>query len=318
MTVNESDLTHESMITKLIAHHFGYTPKHITRIAIGICNEVYAVGLKNSDVIVRMSQQDKYLLGSRDHIPQFKSLGIRVPDILFEDYSKTLIPLSYQVQSKIEGQDLGVCIEHLSTLQLQDLAAQIVNIFNKVKTIPADDKFGLIWGGGDNDVSDSWAERMKIWVNESKERGLATGVMDDAMLHVAESIYTDYEEYFKSVKPVTYYGDICSKNVMIHDGVFNGLVDLDGLTQGDPLEAIGRIKLSWYGTRYGEFYANCVMDNLMLDQDKKKLVTIYALINQISWACENGIQFNQNTKVIVDIDKRNKDRRVVEILHNDV
>jgi aminoglycoside phosphotransferase (APT) family kinase protein len=117
-----------------------------------------------------------------------------------------------------------------------------------VKTIPATNQFGVLYGGGDNELSDSWTERMRIWIDESIECGSQTGIMNNEISSLAENIFQTYKTYFDSVKPVTYYGDICSKNVMIQGGVFNGLVDLDGLAQGDPLEAVGRIKLSWYGT----------------------------------------------------------------------
>ncbi len=66
---------------------------------------------------------------------------------------------------------------------------------------------------------------MKIWIEESKQRGLSTGVMDDEMESVAESLYQRYQSYFATIRPTTYYGDISSKNVMIHFGAFSGLVD---------------------------------------------------------------------------------------------
>lgn len=105
---------------------------------------------------------------------------------------------------------------------------------------------------------------------------------------------------------------------MIHDGIFSGLVDLDGLTQGDPLEAIGRIKLSWYETHYGELYTNAIMDELDLTLEQRALVTMYALINKISWACENGIQFNQNTRAEVDQKKMQRDFKVIKKLASDL
>jgi hypothetical protein len=78
----------------------------------------------------------------------------------------------YIYAQKIEGEDLGQVIETLSERQLKDLAKEIANIFSKVKTIPSSDKFGVIWGGGDDEISDTWTERMEIWIEESKERGL--------------------------------------------------------------------------------------------------------------------------------------------------
>jgi len=307
-------LSHNEMIKTVIEFHFNQAPKFIRRITIGICNEVYDITLNDSEVIVRLSLVDKFLMGSHDHIPKFKALGIKVPDILFEDYRKKLIPLSYQIQNKIAGTDLGNVIAFLTDEQLRALAHEIALIFQKVKTIPASNQFGVIWGGGDNEVSNTWVERMKIWVEESIERGKKTGVMDSALSLLAENLYIKYQSYFRSVKPVTYYGDISSKNVMINNGIFNGLVDLDGLTQGDPLEAIGRIKISWYGTHHGEVYTNAVMDELRLNEKEKKRVTMYALLNQISWTCENGVQFNQNTKPIVDKKKEQLDKKIIKAI----
>lgn len=316
MTMTEQ--SYEAMIHLITEERFNQTPKYIDRIAIGICNEVYRVGLKEREVIARLSPHDRFLMGSHDHIPKFKALGIPVPDILAEDYSKNLVPYSYQVLSKIEGEDLGKVIETLSDQQLQDLAKEVANIFEKVSTIPSSDKFGVIWGGGDDEISDTWTERMEIWVEESKQRGLSTGVMDDETAIIADNLYKRYQSYFSSIKPKTYYGDICSKNIMISNGVFSGLVDLDGLTQGDPLEALGRIKLSWYGTRHGDIYSMAIMDELGLNKAQRHLATMYALLNQISWACENGIQFNQNTKAKVDEDKKRRDCLIIKQLAYDL
>lgn len=313
-----TEQSHESMIHLIMETWCNQIPKYIDRITIGICNEVYRVGLKEREVIARLSPHDRFLMGSHDHIPKFKALGIPVPDILVEDYSKNLVPYSYQVLSKIEGEDLGQVIEMLSDQQLQDLAKEVANIFEKVSTIPASDKFGVIWGGGDNEISDTWTERMKIWVEESKQRGLSTGIMNTEIAEIAENLYKRYHSYFSSISPKTYYGDICSKNIMISNGVFSGLVDLDGLTQGDPLEAVGRIKLSWYGTPHGDLYSMAIMDELGLNQEQRHLTTVYALLNQISWACENGIQFNQNTKAKVDEDKKRRDRLIIKKLASDL
>jgi hypothetical protein len=62
------------------------------------------------------------------------------------------------------------------------------------------EQFGVIWGG-DNDVSNSWSERMEIWIEESIQRGRSTGVMDDKIEQIANILYVEYLPYFDSVKP---------------------------------------------------------------------------------------------------------------------
>lgn len=313
-----TEQTHIQMIEVVTNLHFKQTPKFIKRIAVGISNEVYEVGLQEKEVIARLCSYDRYLMGSHDHIPKFKALNITVPDILFEDYSKKVIALSYQIQSKIPGNDLGEVITTLSDNQLRNLAQEIAVVFNKVKTIPSSHLFGVIWGGGDNEVSNTWTERMQIWIEESLQRGKSTGVMDVEIEAIAINLYSSYESYFSSLTPTTYYGDICSKNVMIDNGYFSGLVDLDGLTQGDPLEAVGRINLSWYGTHHGKIYTDAVMNELHLSLDQRKLVIMYSLLNKISWTCENGIQFNLNTTAEVDEEKAKKDKAIIRRLHSEL
>lgn len=308
--MNES---HKAFVDTIIEKHFGVLAQKIVRMTTGICNEVYSASLEAKEIIVRLSPEDKFLMGSHNNIPLFKKLGIKVPEILAEDYSKRLVPYSYQVQSKIEGQDLGDVIAKLTDAELLALATEVAEIFRKVKTIPASQHFGVVWGG-ENEFSDTWTERMRIWLDESEERGRKTGVMDDGLRDLGERIYLKYKIYFDSVQPTTYYGDICSKNIMVENGRFSGLVDLDGLTQGDFLEAIGRIKTSWHGTPYGETYTKAVMDALDLNSDQREMATVYALLNRISWTCENGIQFNQNTTPIVDAEKDKKSKQIISKL----
>lgn len=69
-----------------------------------------------------------------------------------------------------------------------------------------------------------------------------------------------------------------------------------------------------FGTLYGELYTNAIMDALDLTLEQRALVTMYALLNKISWACENGIQFNQNTKAEVDQKKMQREIEVIKML----
>lgn len=307
---------HEALIRPVAMKHFGEYPRAIERISIGICNEVYNVQLSDKEIIARLSSRDYFLKGSHNHIPLLKDKGIIVPEILAEDYSKKDMPYAYQFLSKLPGKDIGLIIDSLSDEQLTTIAKEISLIFDKVKTIPASDKFGLVYGDHE-EFSDTWTERMKIWIDESISQGTKTGIMNERFESILSRLYNDYKDYFDHVLPITYLGDVSSKNVMVDNGEFTGVVDLDGLTQGDPLEAIGRIKASWPGTHYGEVYTSAIMAEQHLNGLERKMVLVYALLNRISWACENGIQFNKNTSSIVDHDRAEKDKMAIDTLINE-
>ena len=99
----------------------------------------------------------------------------------------------------------------------------------------------------------------------------------------------------KTFPQLFYYKDINSKNVIINNGGFAGLIDLDNVAYGHPLDAVGTIQTSWYGTHYGDLYAKTIMDLLGLSEKQREAVNVYALINKIRWLSEKGIQYNKNT-----------------------
>jgi hypothetical protein len=305
--------SHEEMIKLITLKHFNESPKSIIRMTTGACNEVYSVELLESEVIVRLSAVNYFLQGSHNHIPILRNLSISVPDILAEDYSKQDIPFAYQFLSKIPGKDLLDVIQDLNDSQLKLIASEISNVFTKVRTLPSINKFGYVYGGYE-ELNDTWMGRIKDIINEATERSRQTGILKDDLLTILQNIITDNEKYFNQVVATPYIDDICSKNVMINNGTFSGLVDLDCVAYGDPLETIGRIKASWLGTHYGEVYTEAVMEAQSLNAEQRKMVSVYALLNRISWATENGIQFNQNTKAVVDEEKLKRDAEAIDIL----
>lgn len=308
----------EHIIALIVMKHLGQSPRAIRPIPVGMTNNVYDVLLDGISIIVRLSEQTNYIKGSHVHIPLFKQLGIPVPNIIVEDYSKTTIPLAFQIQTKIPGQDIGAVIHTLRETELRLLGKTIADLFDKISTIKLqDNKFGVFWGE-EHELSDTWTERITIWIDDIIERGQKTKVITSKIITILKNISLHYRSYFDSVKPTTYFGDLSSKNLMVLHGKFTGLVDIDGLTQGDYLEAIGRIKACYYGTSYGSIYLESIYDAMHLTIAQKEMVTVYALINQISVMCENGIQYNQNTNPNVDRSKEQQDKKVVAALAEEI
>lgn len=302
--------THDNLIQKIIFKHFSKNAEKIERMKTGIDNEVYFVQIENVDYVVRMNTRES-IKGSSINIPLFKSKGIKVPEIIVEDYSKELIPYNWQILSKIEGVDIGGIISSLTEEQLQEIANEIAAIIKKLITIPTNGSFGTI-RIGDNRIEASLNKVVEKMLLKIKERSIKTGVVKQKYIEVFEEILKEYELYFKNAPSQFYFDDMASKNVMIHDGKFNGLVDLDMVSYGDFLELVGIIKTSWYGTKYGDYYTNAVMDNLNLNSEQRRMVIVWALLNRIYWQSEIGIQFNKNTSANIDQNKVEAGNKVID------
>jgi hypothetical protein len=193
------------------------------------------------------------------------------------------------------------------------VAKEVSGIFRRLRGVPTNGRFGVLWGD-ERELVNSWTEYVRRMSDVVAGWGRRTGVYDESLGRLLNRVNEEYEGYFDGVASVLYFGDICGKNVMVHEGRFNGLVDLDALAQGDYLEAVGRIKASWYGARYGTVYTEALMDEEGLRDEQRNIVTMYALLNRIFWACENGIQFNSNTSTDVDWEKARNDRAVIGMI----
>lgn len=308
---------HYTEIKKIIRREFGSPVDRIERMSNGICNEVYRVRAAELDCVVRLKREARYMYGSHNHLPIFRAAGIDVPEILAEDYSLTSSPFAYQVLTVIPGRDINDVIHTLDDDQLNAIAGHISHVFDALKSVPNNGRFGVLWGD-DADLVDSWPGEIARMTKVVIGWGTRTGVLDDRLAEILEFINREYKPYFENVRPVTYYGDICAKNVMIHEGKFSGLVDLDALAQGDPLEAIGRIKASWYGRPHGTTYAEAVMSHQNLTPAQRLIVTMYALLNRTYWTLENGIQFNQNTQPHVHRQREKDDKQIVEASYKEL
>jgi aminoglycoside phosphotransferase (APT) family kinase protein len=304
-------------INKVCKIVFKKEPLKITKKTIGICNEVFEIEFENESYILRMNEEKKYLYGTHKFLPIFQKLQITTPKIIVDDYSKTQFPFCYQILNKIEGQDLGVVIHELNEINLKLIASEISTIFDKFKSLPLENTFGKITGLDE----EKYYSLMETIDNQKKtilERNEKTKVIDQDTVNILNNIINNYQNYFLQVKPKLYYDDICSKNVMIHNGKFNGLVDLDFLMKGDYLEAIGRIIASWHGKKHEEIYINEIIKLQKLDENQQKIVKMYAILNLIYWTSEEGIQFNSNSSGVINWENVKNKKAQIVALYNEI
>lgn len=302
------------MVNKISLKQFGVIPSSVKRFTIGLCNEVYEVVLpNNSRYVFRLNKDGDALRGSEKNIPVFTSLGIKVPKIVVSDYSLKIVPCNYQILLEISGEDIGQVFESLSREQLSDIADEVAEIFKKVATLPTDGSFGYANYSGKAEYK-SWTDFMKYSVDLATDGGRKTGTLTADIEKMMLDKFNTYEKYFDTVQSKPYYADIASKNVLINEVKFSGLVDLDVICYGDFLEAIGRIKADFFDKKDGEFYTEQIMRKLGLTEPEKKIVSVYALLNRIFWSTGNGIQFNQNSSTQVDQERKIHDHCIIHKL----
>ena len=304
---------HKNIVSGVINKELWENPQEIIRMSIWLCSEVYLVKLSNKDVIVRLNKDKIPFLWFERNVKVFKQNNIKIPEIIAKDYSENSFGYYYQILSKIEWEDIDRIINELSNKELKNIAKDLSKIIKSLSNIPTNWKFWFFYDN-DSDLLNTWTECMKEWINTIKERWTKTWVLDNDLLNQFTKIMNKYTPYFDSVSSIFYFDDMSSKNVMIHNGTFKWLVDIDWVVYWDHLEAIGRIKASWYWTNYWEYYTNAIMDSLELNKKQREIVVLYAYYNRVYWLCENGIKFNDNTSGVVNWDKADENKKIVNEL----
>jgi aminoglycoside phosphotransferase (APT) family kinase protein len=302
---------HKLAVAHIIQKEFGERARDIRRMTAGIANEVYSVRLSRREVIVRLNADGQSMRGSPAHIALFHSLGIPVPELLAADYSKSLVPFAYQIQSRLDGVDLGQVIEQLSEDQLKAIAREIAAIVRKLEPLPTNGRFGWT-GGGEEAAFATWLDLLQDMRAQIAQRDEITRVVGERRLQAIDALLKTHRSYLSRVPSRFYFDDMSSKNVMVADGRFVGLVDLDTVAYGDPLEGIGRIEASWFGAPYGRLYADAVMAELDLTAEARRMVSVYATLNRIYWLSERGFKFNANTSTQIDRDAVKYDEAIID------
>ncbi len=273
---------------------FGEIPTEIERKTIGICNEVYELKYSTESYILRMNKEKEWIYGTHKFLPLFKILQIKTPEIISEDYSKREFPFCYQILTKLEGEDMGLVIDGLTRPELTNIAHEISSIFDKFNALPTAPSFGGLTGLNESHC-DNYLESLIEKKEDILRRTANTQVINQQLIDIYDSLLERYRDYFLHQRPSFYYDDLCTKNVMIHEGKFNGLVDLDFLLKGDYLEAVGRMKACWLGQEAGEYYIREIVQLQQLDQLQQEMIKVYAIFNLIGWTSEAGVKFNANT-----------------------
>ena len=268
----------ENYIHEISEKVLGEKPIRISRKTIGICNEVFELEFPSDSYIIRLNKQKNLLYGTHKFLPLFKELAIPTPDIVGEDYSMAQFPYCYQILTKIEGKDLVLVIDQLSESELKQVAAEVSSIFDKFHSLPPKNDFGGLSGMHEESYGSMW-EVVKNQVGGIKEANEPSHVLDEEALEILEEITQEHKSYFQQVIPRLYYDDISGKNIMIHQGEFVGLVDLDFLRKGDYLVALGAIMACWHGEAYGDIYLNEIIRLQGLNEQQQNMIRLYAIIH---------------------------------------
>lgn len=186
-------------------------------------------------IAVKVNAEERTLSRSTQNLRVLADLGVRVPKLVAFDPSRSRHPEVILIMEYLDGRELGRVLDELSAAELHAIASEVVEAQRRVRALPANNGCGFVGIGETADRS--WIDvvrRPNNWpIADPIPRDAADLVprLDEA-LHLAEP-------YFARVEPTAFLDDATTKNVLVRDGRFVGIVDLDVICYGDPLFHLG-------------------------------------------------------------------------------
>ncbi len=219
-----------SAIRELLAHHFGSRPARLRHNWFGHASVVYTAWIGDQTVVVRANPSAALFASTLRNIEILRGLGIPAPEVLFADLSMTTIPFAYMVAREIPGHDLRFELPTMSQEQQAIVAGQVMEYQRRVGTLPRGGGYGFV-GIGETGPHQSWRAVVE---SEALQAG-PTVLLHDRLLEALESI----APHLNAVPPICFLDDLTTKNVILKDGILQGVVDFDCVCYGDPLFHVG-------------------------------------------------------------------------------
>jgi aminoglycoside phosphotransferase (APT) family kinase protein len=227
--------TAAAVAQQIAEEHCGATALRVRHNAFGHRSLTFTVVLTAQTVIVRLNLSPAAFATTVQNIEVLRELTIPAPEVLAADSSCSRYPFAYMILRAIPGADLRFALPAMSQRQQERVAHQVVEFQRRVASLPEGRGYGYA-GIGESPIHRTWREAIafgafsQAYVPNTTDLALVTGV---------ERAVGGLAAYLDDVRPTCFLDDLTTKNVIVDDGVLQGVVDLDVVCYGDPLFQIG-------------------------------------------------------------------------------
>jgi Ser/Thr protein kinase RdoA (MazF antagonist) len=295
--------------------HSGRRADRVTRLATGSANFVFLVEQADSRCILRAAAPEnrEVLRGSVYWLDRLAPLQLPVPRLLA---SRLDDDVPHVVLSYLEGQDLGAVYGSLSAEQKQLIAADLWAMQRRVGTLTADG-FGYLASLDDPNKKRGWKEVVSAHLARSRSWIRECGLFDEGWVDRLEERLPEFDADFAAVEPRAFFDDATTKNVLVHEGRFSGLVDLDWLCFGDRLYTVALTRMSLLESGGDQDYIEFLSTEEGLD-GRLRVLSFYTLAFCVDFMGGLGMQFNKPEKPFVTEEQKARLIGLYELLEREL
>ena len=257
----------ESLVRALAADVTGRPVRAVARMAYGHGSVTYRVKTDGDPaVIVRTNIDPGVYAGTLANLEALRGLGLHVPSVLRADLTCSGYPFAYVITDAFTGRDLGFELAGMTATQMTRLAEQIVGFERQVSRLPLGSGYGFkpigAAGGHGRWIDAVRADRSLILApgDVAGDLGVDLGVDRDFADLIADvrRALDRSSERLDEIEPICFLDDLTTKNVIVHGGVLQGVVDFDVVCYGDPMYwlALTQVAILSDVGQPGQFYVD--------------------------------------------------------------
>ncbi len=282
----------------------GHDPDTVTRLATGSANYVFLIRDGDGSFILRacVPENRGVLSGSVYWLDKLTMLELPIPRLLARrlDDGFPFVVLSY-----LEGSDLGAVYGELTAEQKRGIAADLWTIQKKVGTLVGPG-YGYLPAMDDSNHKPTWKAVVQTHLARSRSWIRECGIFDESFVDRVEAWLPEFDGYFAGIEPRAFFDDATTKNVLVHEGRFSGLVDLDWLCFGDRLYTIALTRMSLLESGGSLDYIDFLTAEEGVIGAQRRVLSFYTLAFCVDFMGGLGMQFNKPEKPTVTVDQKSR------------
>jgi hypothetical protein len=270
-------------------------PASVRRFPMGLAHWVYEVRFADgASIVVRLTKSEyrQAFVGALHWSKMLRPLGVPLPEVLEHGEHRGL---PYLVLERLAGDDLGVVYEQLTSAERDGIAREMCRVQQLVAMLPEGEGYGsatLPTGP----FMPTWRAYLDDMLSLCRSRIEAAGVVSPHVVDRVADAAASLDGYFASIRATPFLDDATTKNVLVHEGRLNGIVDVDELGFGDPLLTIGLTRASLLAANRDCEYTDSWSNALALNAEQRRAVSFYTALFCVVFMSEQGQRFNRGVE----------------------
>jgi hypothetical protein len=275
----------------------------IERFNTGAGNWVFDVtGQSGGRAVVRFMRSDDECAAGVEWSSLLRSMGVPLPRLLAHHRvhnERDRPSFSWMVLERLPGTDLEHAYAGLDAAQKQRVLDGVLGTQWIVQTLPDGNGFGYTNQLG-HAPHTSWYRVIAENLERSRQRIAEVGVVDVSHVDRVARLLPQFDDYFASVRSLAFLDDTTTRNVIVHEGAFAGIVDVDSICYGDPLLVPSLTRMALLNMRCDTLYTDSWLDCVNATPEERRAVDFYTAGFAINFLSEQGQQFNRDAPPPID------------------